>query len=204
MISNSTINRCKLERKKDFTYLVTPEKSIDCELPLPPELISTFEDRELLDSEIEVIKKLRDRGQYTSFDQPFKDMPIYSFGKLIAFFVARNNNCITINENEYVEDDKVYVDTISVEYNWSAASNGHHYVELGGVYDMVTNHGIATVIVIEKLNSDDFLTRYEDVKVFVLSDVMFSVTGTDRYIRQLSKVNVSSRNLIKKDSYYYN
>ncbi len=197
MISNSTINRCKLERKKDFTYLVTPEKSINCELPLPPELISTFEDRELLDSEIEVIKNLRDRGQYTSFDQPFKDMPIYSFGKLIAFFVARNNNCITINENEYVE-------TISVEYNWSAASNGNHYVELGGVYDMVTNHGIATVIVIEKLNNDEFLNRYEDVKVFVLSDVMYSVTGTDRYIRQLSKVNVSSQYLIKKGSYYYN
>ncbi|CCN40190.1 hypothetical protein VIBNIFTn2_120172 [Vibrio nigripulchritudo FTn2] len=195
MISNLALDHCTLERKEELTYLVTPEKTINCELPIPSELVEQFEDRYLMNSEIEVIQYIRDSGNYTSFDQPFKEAPNFSVGKLIALFVARFNNCITANEEDGV--------TVPVEYTWSCNSNGHSRVKLGGIYDLVSRYGMATVMVISKLDNEDPLHRSEMVKCFVLSDVYFPVSGTDRHIRQLSKINVDSRYLVDKGQFRF-
>ncbi|GLQ71058.1 hypothetical protein [Vibrio penaeicida] len=195
MISNLALDHCTLERKEDLTYLVTPDKTINCELPVPAELVDQFEDRYLMDSEIAVIQCIRDSGKYMSFDEPFQEAPNFSVGKMIALFVARFNNCITVNEEDGM--------TVPIEYRWSCNSNGHSRVKLGGIYDLVSKYGTATVMVISKLEDEDPLHRSETVKCFVLSDVYFPVCGTDRHIRQLSKVNVDSRYLVDKGAFRY-
>lgn len=197
MISDYDLECCSLERRGNQTYLITPEEEISCALPIPPQYSTQFQPRFLTHTEQTVIKALRDRGQYHRFDDPCIDYPDFEIGQLIAYMVARNSNCITVN---MINEETL----IPLEYQWSIPSNRAQRPRLGGTYDLVTKHGIATAIVIDKLGDEISYTSSEMVCAFILSDVQFEIEGTDRAVRQLSKVEIDSQYLVPRGDFLFN
>jgi hypothetical protein len=197
MISDTALSQCQFTAIGTNSVLKTPLGTIDCQLPIPEELCDALEARDLTDSEIELVQYLRDVEGYKHLTEMHRYFGRLTVGDVIAIAVARNLGTSVKN----LTDDGIVI-PMWKNLHFQHPSNYVREVHVGATYDIVTDHGLAKVMVIEKVTEPAFATQHHHVKVMMMNDGVYPIPKRPYPATQFSMMIVPTDLLIKETTYY--
>jgi hypothetical protein len=196
MINDTDLTQCIFTTIGNHCVLKTPSVTIDCHLIVPPELIDSVEARELTSSEVQLVKYIRDVEGYRNLNEKHRYLTDFTIGDIVAISVSRNSGTSVKN----LTDDGIVIPFWLKLLQYP--SNYIRDVRIGGTYDMITDYGLAKVLIIERVTEPEFSTQYHHVKVMLINDSVYPVPGKPYPITQFSIAIVPSFLLINEEHYF--